>query len=113
MSDTVADVLRRLTVTFTEFEGRLEQTPLVRKLTRGRFDSLAKIGELRSPLLFFHGDRDEVVPWALGRALYEAAPEPKRFTTIRGAGHNDTVAVGGAAYFERIGAFLDEVAPPP
>lgn len=34
---TVSDVLRRLTVVFTEFEGRLEQTPLIRKLTRGRF----------------------------------------------------------------------------
>jgi 3-oxoacyl-[acyl-carrier-protein] synthase-3 len=40
MSDaahSVSDVLRRLTVVFTEFEGRLEQTPLIRKLTRGRF----------------------------------------------------------------------------
>ena len=36
MSD-VSDVMRRLTVVFTEFEGRLEQTPLIRKLTRGRF----------------------------------------------------------------------------
>ena len=34
----VADVLRRLTIEFTEFEGRLEQTPLIRKLTRGRFE---------------------------------------------------------------------------
>jgi len=33
----VADVLRRLTVTFTEFDGRLDATPLIRKLTRGRF----------------------------------------------------------------------------
>ena len=38
MSDGVADVLRRLAIEFTEFEGRLEQTPLIRKLTRGRFD---------------------------------------------------------------------------
>jgi 3-oxoacyl-[acyl-carrier-protein] synthase-3 len=38
MSDGVADVLRRLTIVFTEFEGRLEQTPLIRKLTRGRFE---------------------------------------------------------------------------
>ena len=37
MSD-VADVLRRLTIEFTEFEGRLERTPLIRKLTRGRFE---------------------------------------------------------------------------
>jgi 3-oxoacyl-[acyl-carrier-protein] synthase-3 len=37
MSD-VAETLRRLTIAFTEFEGRLEQTPLIRKLTRGRFE---------------------------------------------------------------------------
>jgi 3-oxoacyl-[acyl-carrier-protein] synthase-3 len=33
----VADVLRRLAVVFAEFEGRLSETPLIRKLTRGRF----------------------------------------------------------------------------
>ena len=37
MSD-VADTLRRLTIVFTAFEGRLEQAPLIRKLTRGRFE---------------------------------------------------------------------------
>lgn len=34
----VAETLRRLTIAFTEFEGRLEQTPLIRKLNRGRFE---------------------------------------------------------------------------
>ena len=38
MSDAVADVLRKLTIVFTSFEGRLEQTPLIRKLSRGRFE---------------------------------------------------------------------------
>jgi hypothetical protein len=33
----VADVLRKLAVVWAEFEGRLEATPLIRKLTRGRF----------------------------------------------------------------------------
>jgi 3-oxoacyl-[acyl-carrier-protein] synthase-3 len=37
MSD-VTEALRKLTIVFTEFEGRLEQTPLIRKLTRGRFE---------------------------------------------------------------------------
>lgn len=32
------DVLRKLAIVWTEFEGRLEATPLVRKLTRGRFE---------------------------------------------------------------------------
>jgi 3-oxoacyl-[acyl-carrier-protein] synthase-3 len=35
---TVADVLRKLAVVFTSFEERLDQTPLIRKLTRGRFE---------------------------------------------------------------------------
>jgi len=80
-------------------------------LVRGHFDSANKIGQIRAPLLFFHGDHDEIIDYALGRRLFELAPEPKQFETIRGAGHNDTVAVGGRPYFARIGQFLDEVAP--
>ncbi len=34
----VAAVLRKLAVVWTNFEGRLEATPLIRKLTRGRFE---------------------------------------------------------------------------
>jgi pimeloyl-ACP methyl ester carboxylesterase len=81
-------------------------------LTRGRFDSRSKIPRLRCPLLFFHGDRDEIVPIAVGRRLFEAAPEPKTFETIFGAGHNDTIWVGGEPYFDRIEQFLDVVARP-
>ena len=33
----VSDVLRRLAIVFTGFEGRLQDTPLIRRLTRGRF----------------------------------------------------------------------------
>jgi len=76
-----------------------------------RFDSAAKIGEVRCPLLFFHGDRDGIVPFELGRRLFDAAPQPKAFETIVGAGHNDTVEVAGRPYFDRIRRFLDEVAP--
>jgi fermentation-respiration switch protein FrsA (DUF1100 family) len=77
----------------------------------GGFPSDERITRLRAPLLFFHGDRDTIVPIELGRALFAAAPEPKRFEAIVGAGHNDTVVVGGDAYFAKIARFLDEVAP--
>jgi pimeloyl-ACP methyl ester carboxylesterase len=80
-------------------------------LASGKFDSVSKIAELRAPLLMLHGDRDRTIDPALGRRLFEAAPEPKAFEWIAGAGHNDTVQVGGRAYFRRIGEFLDEVAP--
>jgi hypothetical protein len=80
-------------------------------IARGRFDSAAKIGRVRAPLLFIHGDRDEVVSVELGRRLYERATAVKSFETLHGAGHDDTVAVGGAAYLSRIARFLDEVTP--
>lgn len=82
-------------------------------LVRGRFESDRKIANVRSPLLFFHGDRDRTVQLRLGRRLYELAPEPKAFEVISGADHNDTVAVGGRPYLARIARFLDQVAPEP
>jgi fermentation-respiration switch protein FrsA (DUF1100 family) len=85
--------------------------PLGRLLVREGFDSIGRIPTVRTPLLFFHGDRDEVVPFALGRRLFEAAPDPKDFEVIAGARHNDTVEVGGAPYIARIAAFLAEVTP--
>lgn len=76
-----------------------------------RFASDEKISRVRCPILFFHGDRDRIVPFELGRRLFEAAPAPKHFETIAGAGHNDTALVGGAPYYQRIRDFLDQVAP--
>jgi fermentation-respiration switch protein FrsA (DUF1100 family) len=73
---------------------------------RTRYDNLAKVGGLKVPLLVMHGDRDEVVPFAQGRRVFEAAPEPKRFHRIVGAGHNDTYLTGGDAYWEALGDFL-------
>jgi fermentation-respiration switch protein FrsA (DUF1100 family) len=77
-----------------------------------RFPAEETIRRVRCPILFFHGDRDRIVPFELGRRLFAAAPEPKAFHAIEGAGHNDTTWVGGAEYFQRIGSFLDQVAPP-
>jgi fermentation-respiration switch protein FrsA (DUF1100 family) len=76
-----------------------------------RFPVEEKITRVRCPMLFFHGDRDEIVPFELGRRLFAAAPEPKAFETIAGAGHNDTTLVGGEGYYRRIRSFLDQVAP--
>jgi len=49
------------------------------------------------------------VPPAQGRRLFDAAPEPKRYFAIPGAGHNDTFYVGGEAYWRAIADFLETV----
>ena len=70
------------------------------------YDSLSKIRGVEAPLLVLHGDRDDVVPMEQGLELFEAANEPKRFYTIRGAGHNDTYVVGGDEYFQTLREFV-------
>jgi len=78
----------------------------VRPFVRDRFDNAAKIGRLSCPLLVIHGDRDEVVPYDLGRALFEAAKEPKTFVAIPGAGHNDLPLVQPTRYWDALDGFL-------
>ena len=107
----LAGVILESTFTSLHDMARRAVGPLASLVARSGFESAAKISRVRAPLLFFHGNRDSIVPYELGRRLYAAAPEPKAFETIEGADHNDTLAVGGRAYFERIGRFLDEVAP--
>jgi len=54
-----------------------------------RYGSAAKISRVPIPVLIMHGDADESVPQWMGRRLYELAPEPKRFVSFPGAGHQD------------------------
>ncbi len=64
-------------------------------LIEDRFDSIAKIGQVHAPVLVLHGDADTVVPYRLGRELFEAAAEPKKFVTFPGGGHSDLHRHGG------------------
>ena len=79
--------------------------PFVGPLIMRGFDSKRKIGKIRAPMFFMHGDRDEVIPFKLGQDLYAAAPEPKSFRTVTGAGHNDLLDVAGDRYREYLAAF--------
>jgi uncharacterized protein len=50
-----------------------------RWLSRIQFDNLARVRDLDMPVVVVHGTADEVVPFAHGRQLFEAAGEPKHF----------------------------------
>ena len=74
-------------------------------LLRDRFDSLSRIGRLRSPLLIMHGGRDRIVPMRFGRALFDAAPAAKEGWFEPRAEHEDLAAFGALeaaiAFIER------------
>ncbi len=44
-------------------------------------------GKLKGPLLFVHGDKDELAPIKESKELFAAANEPKKFVTLHGAAH--------------------------
>lgn len=83
--------------------------PFAERLFKHRLNAVGEIAQVSAPILFFHGDDDRIVPIRLGRQLYEAAPNPKEFVTLPGAGHNDTYFVGGKEYFDKLVAFLDKL----
>jgi fermentation-respiration switch protein FrsA (DUF1100 family) len=75
-------------------------------LLRDQYRSVDRIDEVRAPLLVMHGDRDGVIPIALGERLFDAAPEPKRFLKLAGVDHVSVLEQGGLG---PVRAFLDEV----
>lgn len=74
-----------------------------------QFDAAAKIAECGTPKLFIHGRRDSIVPFSLGRKLYELAPEPKIFIELPNADHNDVYVAGGARYYQGVRRFVLDV----
>lgn len=61
----------------------------VRLLIHDHYDSLEKMSKVRAPVMIFHGELDEVIPVAHGRAMFEAAAAPKRGLFLPHVNHND------------------------
>jgi len=74
-------------------------------LLRESYDSLEGIASLSRPVLIMVAEHDQVVaPW-MGKALFEAAHQPKRLLTVEGAGHDD-IPWTGKLYQEALNEFL-------
>jgi uncharacterized protein len=78
----------------------------VRRLLLDRYPSIERIASVSAPVLVIAGDRDDIVPMALSRRLYDAAAEPKRFVLVPGAGHNDPALLDGPQMLGEIEGFL-------
>jgi len=74
-----------------------------------RFESRNSIGKVRAPVLIVHGDRDEVIDYSYGRALFALANQPKTFVRIPGGMHNDLPEHG---LYPAVWRFLGVQTPP-
>lgn len=98
---------------FTSMQAMVDRDGIYNKwfpvnlLLHQRFDSLAKLPELKLPILFTHGSQDERISDQMSRELYAAANEPKVFYLIPEAGHNNIAKVGGSAYQAELARFLE------
>jgi fermentation-respiration switch protein FrsA (DUF1100 family) len=72
-----------------------------------RLNNLRRAARLTVPLLVFHGSEDRIAPPAMGQMVADSG-RAEEFVLIEGAGHNDTYALGGAEYRERMHRFLAE-----
>ena len=65
---------------------------------------------IEQPMLLIHGDADEKIPIAFNRDNFQALKtSDKQFYTVKGAGHEDVQAVGGADYQKNLLDFLNRI----
>lgn len=78
----------------------------VRRLMRNRFESQRKIVNCHGPIFITHGTSDRVIPFEMGRKLYETAQEPKQFYPLNGHDHCDPA---GVDFYDELKRFMESV----
>jgi fermentation-respiration switch protein FrsA (DUF1100 family) len=81
----------------------------VKLLMRNRYPSAQRIAAYNGPLLMSHGTADRIVPFEMGKRLFDAATTPnKRFFVVEGGDHNGPQP---DEFYDALGEFLDELPP--
>jgi fermentation-respiration switch protein FrsA (DUF1100 family) len=70
-----------------------------------RFPTAEFVNRAKRPVLVMHGNRDGVIPFALGQELFDMLTVPKQFVVIEGGDHNDDVPRDALAYWSAVDRF--------
>src|SRR5262245_2837121 len=81
----------------------------VRLISRFSYDNKAALKSIKAPLLIAHSAQDDIIPYSHGRALFDAANEPKEFLEMKG-GHNDGFLFVRQEWVLQLAAFLERAA---
>jgi fermentation-respiration switch protein FrsA (DUF1100 family) len=73
--------------------------------------NLHEIKRVHCPILVLHGTRDTIIPFWHGQQVFAAAPEPKMFLPVAGAGHCDVAEVAGPRYQQALHDFTALLKP--
>jgi uncharacterized protein len=75
-----------------------------------RFATATWLEQVQVPALVIHGDADQVIPFALGRALFDRLTGDKTFVAIRGGDHNDATPADERRYWNAVDALATKIA---
>lgn len=102
--------------TFTSIAGLLDTLypflafeVIKRRFLRLQWRTLERIGNVRAPLLFLSGTKDEVIPASHMQSLHDGAKQArtrKKVNFAQGT-HNDTWEKGGAVYWQEQAKFIE------
>lgn len=84
----------------------LWQLPLRLDIQPAQLHPIARLAEMKAPLLIASGSADRHTTLAETQRLFAAAPEPKSLWIVDGAEHVDLHAYASAEYERRIGGFF-------
>ena len=77
-----------------------------------RFATATWLEKVQAPALVIHGDADQVIPFTLGRALFDRLSGDKTFVAIPGGDHNDAKPADERVYWGAVDAFTRKIATP-
>jgi fermentation-respiration switch protein FrsA (DUF1100 family) len=83
--------------------------PGVSLLVYSQFDTRARLKEIDVPLLIVHCRQDPVIPFELGREVFEAARNPKTLLEINNTCHEEASLVAPARYHAALQQFLSSI----
>ena len=77
----------------------------------GRFDPeecapVEALKKAKVPVIFYHGDADDLVPCSMSRDCYRACASRKELVVVPGAGHGLSYAIDPERYIRTLGAFF-------
>ncbi len=70
------------------------------------YNSIDKINNLKTPILIIHGTNDEVIPYSMGKSLFNTYQGIKHFVPIEKGKHNNLEIVNPELFWGEIEKFL-------
>jgi fermentation-respiration switch protein FrsA (DUF1100 family) len=87
-------------------QARASGLGLVAFLAGNSFNNLEKVVNISCPILIVHGTRDRLIPFQMGKRLFNRIKGAKQFISIENAGHNDLSTAYEESYWPPIHDFI-------